>query len=59
MLNHGNMSGADAIFAPDIQFHYPLGTLSGANTVKDYLAAFRTLAIRTTHFPHALSNAGY
>jgi steroid delta-isomerase-like uncharacterized protein len=49
MLNHGNMSGADAIFAPDIQFHYPLGTLSGADTVKDYLAAFR-IAFRTA-FP--------
>jgi steroid delta-isomerase-like uncharacterized protein len=49
VLNHGNMSAADAIFAPDIQFHYPLGTLSGADTVKDYLAAFRT-AYPDVHF---------
>ena len=49
VLNHGNMSAADAIFAPDIQFHYPLGTLSGAGTVKDYLAAFRT-AFPDVHF---------
>jgi steroid delta-isomerase-like uncharacterized protein len=49
VLNHGNMSAADATFAPDIQFHYPLGTLSGADTVKDYLAAFRT-AYPDVHF---------
>jgi steroid delta-isomerase-like uncharacterized protein len=49
VLNHGNMSAADAIFTPDIQFHYPLGTLSGADTVKDYLAAFRT-AYPDVHF---------
>lgn len=42
VLNHGSMSAADTIFAPDIQFHYPLGELSGADKVKDYLAAFRT-----------------
>jgi steroid delta-isomerase-like uncharacterized protein len=49
VLNHGNMSAAEAIFAPDIQFHYPLGTLSGADSVKDYLAAFRT-AFPDVHF---------
>jgi predicted SnoaL-like aldol condensation-catalyzing enzyme len=49
VLNQGNISAADAIFAPDIQFHYPLGTLSGADTVKDYLAAFRT-AYPDVHF---------
>jgi SnoaL-like domain len=42
VLNHGNMSAADAIFAPDIQFHYPLGDLSGADSVKGFLAAVRT-----------------
>jgi steroid delta-isomerase-like uncharacterized protein len=41
VLNHGSMSVADTIFAPGIQFHYPLGELSGADKVKDYLAAFR------------------
>jgi steroid delta-isomerase-like uncharacterized protein len=49
VLNQGNISAADAIFAPDIQFHYPLGTLSGADTVKEYLAAFRT-AYPDVHF---------
>ena len=47
VLNHGNMSAADAIFAPDIQF--PLGNLSGADTVKDYIAAVRT-AFPDVHF---------
>jgi steroid delta-isomerase-like uncharacterized protein len=41
VLNHGRMSVADTIFSPGIQFHYPLGELSGADKVKDYLAAFR------------------
>jgi len=49
VLNHGNMSAADAIFAPDIQFHYPAGDLSGADMVKDYLAAVRT-AFPDIHF---------
>ena len=42
VLNRGDMSAADAIFAPDIQFHYPLGDLSGADAVKGYVAAVRT-----------------
>jgi steroid delta-isomerase-like uncharacterized protein len=41
VVNHGNMSTADAIFASEIQFHYPLGVLSGADAVKDYIAAVR------------------
>jgi steroid delta-isomerase-like uncharacterized protein len=42
VLNHGKMSAADAIFASEIQFHYPLGDLSGADAVKAYIAAVRT-----------------
>jgi hypothetical protein len=34
VLNHGNMSTADAIFAPDIHFHYPFGELKRADGVK-------------------------
>jgi predicted ester cyclase len=43
------MVAADAIFAPDIQFHYPLGDLDGADAVKGYVAAVR----RT--FPNIIS----
>jgi steroid delta-isomerase-like uncharacterized protein len=42
VLNRGDMTTADAIFAPDIQFHYPLGDLDGADAVKGYVAAVRT-----------------
>jgi steroid delta-isomerase-like uncharacterized protein len=42
VLNRGNMSAADMIFASEIQFHYPLGDLSGADAVKAYIAAVRT-----------------
>jgi steroid delta-isomerase-like uncharacterized protein len=49
VLNQGNMSAAEAIFAPDIQFHYPLGDLSGADTVKGFLAGVRT-AFPDIHF---------
>ncbi len=49
VLNRGDMSAADAIFAPDIQFHYPLGDLSGANALKGYVAAVRT-AFPDIHF---------
>jgi steroid delta-isomerase-like uncharacterized protein len=49
VVNQGNMSSADAIFASEIQFHYPLGDLSGADTVKDYIAAVRT-AFPDLHF---------
>ena len=49
VLNNGNMTAADAIFASEIQFHYPLGVLSGAEAVKDYIAAFRT-AFPDIHF---------
>jgi steroid delta-isomerase-like uncharacterized protein len=48
-LNRGNMPAADAILEPDIQFHYPLGHLSGADMVKDYIAAVRT-AFPDIHF---------
>ncbi len=30
VVNRGNMSAADTIFASEVQFHYPLGVLSGA-----------------------------
>ena len=49
VVSHGNMSAADAIFAPDIQFHYPAGDLNGADMVKDYLASVRT-AFPDIHF---------
>ena len=49
VLNRGDMSVADAIFAPDIQFHYPLGDLSGSDAVKGYVAAVRT-AFPDIHF---------
>jgi steroid delta-isomerase-like uncharacterized protein len=49
VVNHGNMSAADAIFAPDIQFHYPLGDLSGADVVKNYIATIRA-AFPDIHF---------
>ena len=42
VLNRGDLAAADAIFAPDIQFHYPLGDLNGADAVKGYVAAVRT-----------------
>ncbi len=40
VLNDGALGGIDAVFANDIQFHYPLGELSGIDAVRDYLAAF-------------------
>jgi steroid delta-isomerase-like uncharacterized protein len=49
VVNRGNMSAADTIFASEIQFHYPLGILSGADAVKQYLAAIRT-AFPDIHF---------
>ena len=42
VLNRGDMSAADAIFSPDIRFHYPLGDLSGAAAVKSYVEAVRS-----------------
>lgn len=49
VLNRGDMAAADAIFAPDIRFHYPLGDLSGADAVKGYVAAVRS-AFPDIHF---------
>ena len=49
VVNQGDMAVADAIFASEIQFHYPLGNLSGAGAVKDYLAAVR-MAFPDIHF---------
>ena len=49
VVNRGDMSAADAIFAPEVQFHYPLGDLSGTDSVKDYLAGVRT-AFPDIHF---------
>jgi steroid delta-isomerase-like uncharacterized protein len=49
VLNNGNMTAADAIFASQIQFHYPLGVLSGAEAVKHYIGAFRA-AFPDVHF---------
>jgi steroid delta-isomerase-like uncharacterized protein len=42
VVNLGDMSAADAIFAPDIQFHYPLGDLVGPDAIKQYAVAVRT-----------------
>jgi len=42
VINHGDMLAADKIFSHDIQFHYPLGDLHGAEAVKVYLGAIRT-----------------
>ena len=41
LLNHGDIGAADAIFAPEVQFHYPLGDLSGIDAIKNYIAAVR------------------
>ena len=49
VITRGDMSAADAIFASDIQFHYPLGDLSGADAVKDFLGAVRA-AFPDIHF---------
>jgi len=49
VLNCGDMSVADQIFSPDIQFHYPLGELSGSEAVKSYVGAVRT-AFPDIHF---------
>ncbi|MCH8296639.1 MAG: ester cyclase [Chloroflexi bacterium] len=40
--NFGDMAAADAIFAPDVQFNYPLGGLSGVDAVKRYIQVVRT-----------------
>jgi len=53
VVNRGNMSAADTIFASEVQFHYPLGVLSGADAVKEYLAAVRT-AFPDIHFTVAV-----
>jgi predicted ester cyclase len=37
-----DMAVADAIFGAQVQFHYPLGDLSGLEAVKGYIAAVRT-----------------
>lgn len=41
ILNEGDMAEADRVFAPTLQFHYPMGDLEGAKAVKDYVAAVR------------------
>lgn len=42
VLNQGDMTTADKIFAPGIQFHYPLGDLDGADAVKNYVGTVRS-----------------
>jgi steroid delta-isomerase-like uncharacterized protein len=49
LLNNGNMPTAGAIFASEVQFHYPLGELSGSDAVKGYVVAVRT-AFPDIHF---------
>lgn len=41
LLNRGDLNTVDEIMMPDIQFHYPLGKLNGANQVKEYIATVR------------------
>ena len=48
-LNLGDFDAADAIFAPEVQFHYPLGDLIGIDAIKEYIAAFRG-AFPDAHF---------
>ena len=43
------MAIADQILAPALKFHYPMGDLEGANTVKDYVATARA-AFPDIHF---------
>jgi len=49
LLNQGDISVADAIFASGIRFHYPLGILTGVDDVKQYIETFRT-AFPDIHF---------
>lgn len=42
LLNRGDMAVADAIFLPEVRFHYPLGDLIGVAAVKDFIVAART-----------------
>ena len=48
-LNLGDFGVADAIFASEVKFHYPLGDLSGIAAIKDYIAGFRG-AFPDAHF---------
>lgn len=41
LVNAGDLAVADAIFSPDVRFHYPLGELEGIGPLKQYLAAVR------------------
>jgi len=53
-----DLTVADAIFCPEVQFHYPLGDLDGLDDVKRYLAAVR-LAFPDIRFAvHALFGEG-
>lgn len=58
VLNQGDTAAADAILAPDIRFHYPLGDLAGADAVKDYVAAVRTAFPDITFTVHDLIGEG-
>jgi len=40
-LNRGDLGAADAIFIPEVLFHYPLGELKGVDAIKSYIAGFR------------------
>ena len=48
-LNLGDFDAADGIFASEVQFHYPLGDLSGIDAIKNFIAAFRG-AFPDAHF---------
>ena len=49
LLNRGDIGAADAIFTSEVQFHYPLGDLSGIDAIKNYIAAVRE-AFPDAHF---------
>ena len=49
LLKRGEIGAADAIFTSEVQFHYPLGELSGIDAIKNYIAAVRE-AFPDAHF---------
>ncbi len=42
VLNAGDLDVAEQIFADEVLFHYPLGELSGLDSVKQYIGTVRT-----------------
>jgi steroid delta-isomerase-like uncharacterized protein len=48
-LNQGDLGAADAIFIPEVRFHYPLGELNGIEAIRGYIVGFRA-AFPDVHF---------